>query len=56
MEKVCKIVKRQLVVSEGTKVCGSTNFSDLGANSLVKRQALLTVCNSKEQGASAPCL
>ena len=34
MEKVCEIVKRQLAVSEGTEVCGSTNFSDLGADSL----------------------
>ena len=34
MEKVCEIVKRQLAVSEGTEVCGSTNLSDLGADSL----------------------
>ena len=53
MEKVCEIVKRQLAVSEGTEVCGSTNFSDLGADSLDMMQVLLTaeVCNSKEQGA-----
>lgn len=52
MEKVCEIVKRQLDVPEGTEVCGSTNFSDLRADSLDTMQALLTakVCNS-EKGA-----
>lgn len=52
VEKVDEIVKRQLVVSEGTEVCCSTNFSNLGADSLGTMQTLLTakVCNS-EKGA-----
>lgn len=34
VEKVCEIVKKQLAVPEGTEVCGTTKFSDLGADSL----------------------
>ncbi|KAF0924456.1 hypothetical protein E2562_010115 [Oryza meyeriana var. granulata] len=34
VEKVCDIVKKQLVLPEGTEVTGSSKFTDLGADSL----------------------
>uniref|UniRef100_A0A0E0IN12 Acyl carrier protein n=1 Tax=Oryza nivara TaxID=4536 RepID=A0A0E0IN12_ORYNI len=34
VEKVCDIVKKQLVLPEGTDVTGASKFTDLGADSL----------------------
>lgn len=34
IDKVCDIVKSQLVLAEGTEVSGSSKFTDLGADSL----------------------
>uniref|UniRef100_A0A0E0M3Y5 Acyl carrier protein n=1 Tax=Oryza punctata TaxID=4537 RepID=A0A0E0M3Y5_ORYPU len=34
VEKVCDIVKKQLVLPEGTEVTGASKFTDLGADSL----------------------
>lgn len=34
MDRVCDIVKKQLALPEGTEVCGSSKFQDLGADSL----------------------
>ena len=34
MDQVCDIVKKQLALAEGTEVCGSSKFQDLGADSL----------------------
>ena len=34
MDQVCDIVKKQLALADGTEVCGSSKFQDLGADSL----------------------
>ncbi|KAL6842147.1 hypothetical protein ACP4OV_028126 [Aristida adscensionis] len=34
VDKVCKIVKRQLALSDGTNITGESKFSELGADSL----------------------
>ncbi|KAM0894605.1 hypothetical protein ACQ4PT_024363 [Festuca glaucescens] len=34
VDKVCEIVKSQLALQPGTEVCGSSKFTDLGADSL----------------------
>ncbi|PWZ46567.1 Acyl carrier protein 3, chloroplastic [Zea mays] len=34
VDRVCDIVKKQLALPEGTEVCGSSKFQDLGADSL----------------------
>ncbi|EER99269.1 hypothetical protein BDA96_02G294800 [Sorghum bicolor] len=34
VDEVCKIVKKQLALAEGTDVCGSSKFQELGADSL----------------------
>lgn len=34
VDQVCDIVKQQLALPEGTEVCGSSKFIDLGADSL----------------------
>uniref|UniRef100_A0A0D9XG50 Acyl carrier protein n=1 Tax=Leersia perrieri TaxID=77586 RepID=A0A0D9XG50_9ORYZ len=34
VDQVCNIVKKQLVLAEGTEVTGSSKFTDLGADSL----------------------
>ena len=34
VDQVCDIVKKQLALAEGTEVCGSSKFQDLGADSL----------------------
>ena len=33
-KQVCDIVKKQLALADGTEVCGSSKFQDLGADSL----------------------
>ena len=34
VDKVCEIVKSQLALDAATEVCGSSKFTDLGADSL----------------------
>lgn len=34
VDEVCNIVKKQLALPEGTEVCGSSKFQELGADSL----------------------
>ncbi|KAG2644917.1 hypothetical protein PVAP13_2KG386300 [Panicum virgatum] len=34
VDQVCDIVKKQLALADGTEVCGSSKFQDLGADSL----------------------
>nr|CAB3454084.1 unnamed protein product [Digitaria exilis] len=34
VDQVCDIVKKQLALADGTEVCGTSKFQDLGADSL----------------------